>query len=833
MVKVADEIFKNRTTRPNKKTKKKTVSSNKQVKVDDGDSDPTLPEEDSISSSQALPRRKMAPQHQGIMPEDDPLRWSLPPDEKISKEQKETQRSENSPEDDNDSDADSDMYLSEHEEDNPKKKKKKKKKAIDSRSRSKSPKRRAKSPKKARSKSPPKIKTKNSEQSEQQPGLGVPKPPKRGRSKSPKAKKGKKVERPPVGLPLDETDNEKKPSFPSPSSRMEELNRIKAKVKARKAKRKKAAEAKQLLKHGVSSFAEMDKQSERNKMKPKKTKAVTNTKTTSASKLGSNYLKGKFLSTVKKLETVTRMSGSGSARSRSIRDENVEMKEVVAAHESDSDSSHQVATDTDTPKKNFKLTAPHSPKSVEGLSPNPAAPDAKKLKADAISKIRAFAIFRNRIEEQKEFLDAFNSAVDESDEEDEADRETNAATLAERRKKKQDTLDRLLTQLQEYEAKLEQDRKEMSDENVEYQLKQESAEQLLQEETRKNEELQLQLQLLQGELDQACEAAIVEELNEKNILLETKVELLQQKNDRFQETISSMMIAEKSEMKRQLSTGNVHSRRNSCSYLQSPGVNRRQFRLPKGPSETGSTRDSSYLSTPSTFRRKFCPPLANEGSMMLKGDDEDDDDDQSYELESGDDGDDAETVQSGYISMSAMSSKAQGELLQLRSTLQRQNTALEEQAAELKDVKLELETLRETQGVSNLQKHVKNLENEKHFFVSEIDKQKKELDAVRKELEAATAAAESSTMADDSIASPTSERSASSRGWFRFGGGNGTTKTENIAKAFEKNSTDDIINDLNGTNTIFDLVDDFVPQPKLDQEPNDEPVRRLESLLAF
>ncbi|CAJ1945061.1 unnamed protein product [Cylindrotheca closterium] len=339
--------------------------------------------------------------------------------------------------------------------------------------------------------------------------------------------------------------NKKKPSR---ISRLEELNRIKAKVQAKKAKIKVAAEAKKPPQK-VSSSLEVDK--------------------TTRAKLQTNFLKA-----VKKLENVNPISGD-----LSIPEETKEA--VVAGSDTTADTTND-SNPTPPPK------------------PSREATDCTKRKADALFKLKAPTFFRDRMQDQKQFLDAFNNSVEEEDLQ-----ETWNAALAEKKAKQTIHLGPThdpSTGIQECEAKLDRDRNEMEipTENVKYQLKQESAEQLLQEETRKNEELQLKLQPLQ-------------------------------------DTISSMLIAKTSEMRQQLSVGNLNN-------------------------------SSRYLSTPSKLRPKisslYCYTPNFERSMILKMGDN------NHELADADEDDDNETVQSGYMSISPMSGTAQGELFQLRSTLQ-------------------------------------------------------------------------------------------------------------------------------------------------------------------
>ncbi|CAJ1956604.1 unnamed protein product [Cylindrotheca closterium] len=342
----------------------------------------------------------------------------------------------------------------------------------------------------------------------------------------------------------------------------------------------------------------------------------------------------------------------------------------------------------------------HDPEVFSSCRQNPEEIDGKKIKAEAASKIRAFAMVLGKINDQKDFLAAFNGSESDDDKDDK-----NKPKMSKEEKKQEGKrFSTLLAELHKYETMLEKERNVWSQERYELKMKQESVEQLLNEEAEKNVELQSQLESLQDQLANGGEAAQVEDLKAKNLMLEAENDLLQQKNERNQETIASLVKEAESDLKRQVSVG----------------------------------------------------VLGEGGSMELMEDDASDD------WESGN--------QSGFMSMASLGGKAQGELLQLRSNLSRKDEALEQQAREMAKLEQELETLREKRHVSDLTHYVQNLETEKKFFVSEIEKLKKELASSRqREHQAATNAA--------AIANKSSPES-NAGGWFSFGGGKDEKKDE-------------------------------------------------------
>ncbi|CAJ1956606.1 unnamed protein product [Cylindrotheca closterium] len=535
-------------------------------------------------------------------------------------------------------------------------------------------------------------------------------------SKSPNSPKRKKVKKIDAAMPLVSPGKlkKKKKKAAGGASTVTSADSSKSKKKGKTDKTKKSKDT-----SDIQSFAEIDKLSEKKNSKSKK-----KTKKGIAPPVGD-------ASDEKKI-AVTKLSIRSNFFQNNPLYMSIRNNFVSKARLSNIDDESQ-SPSSDQPTQDH-----HSqPKDIDG----------KKLKADAVTRIRAFAIFRDRIQDQKQFLAAFNNAEDDKE-----DDTTMAQNSNQHREK---SYNKLVSELQQYEIMLEKEREEMADIKATMQLQQESVEQLLQEETEKNRELQLQMQQLQDQFYNGGQDTQLEDVKEKNRVLEAENELLQQKNERQQETINSIMVAEKSEMKRQLSVGPLEDRKPTLD---------------------------NYLVSPSTTRRKFRPTrpsIAEEGSTELRMDDDDSPD---------------WDEQSGFMSMSSMSGKAQGELLQLRSTLKNKTSALEEQAKELAQVKRDLETLKEDQGVKNLTRHVENLENEKKFFVSEIGKLKKELDESRRREMAAAEAATGTTAPTP----PQAEKETVDSGWFGFGSRT-PSKTEAATRLAPKDKTKDIVNDLNGS----------------------------------
>ncbi|KAL3940346.1 MAG: hypothetical protein SGBAC_005097 [Bacillariaceae sp.] len=527
--------------------------------------------------------------------------------------------------------------------------------------------------------------------------------------RSVKSSKKKKIKRVDADLPLGAQSPGKLKKKKKKSGLAADLNGEKKTRKSGKAKKKgppaDASAPEVLPSQEFQSFAEIDKLSESTNLKSPKGKSKKKTKKAKATKpepipvtkmsIRSNFFKDKLFMSLKNV------SGNDSPRNHS--------KDASATPE----------------KKQLPKTTSTEPKEI----------DAKQLKANAVSKIRAFTTVRRRISEQKQFLAAFHDeAENEKDEE--------------KRQQTQQNFENLVNELQNYETMLEVERAETSKQNMIFQLKQESVEQMLNEEAEKNEALELRIQQLEEQLAKTCEVKQVESLKSKNKCLETEVELLKHKSDRQQATIETMMKTEKrAELKRK-----------------------------------GSL--NSYVVSPSVIRKKFVPLTENSSVTGAPVYEEEED----------------EGEQSGYMSISSMTGKAQGELLQLRSTLNQQNTIIEEQAKELAQVKHRLADLSDQKGVQNLKKHVENLENERKYFVSEIERLKMGGDST--ELPPPPPPFIEGAMPSTPPATPRSQAR-----WFKMTGRQSTPVVE------ESNDRKKPINSVNDDDdddgAIGDAVDDF------------------------
>mmetsp|Transcript_13057 Transcript_13057/g.30898 ORF Transcript_13057/g.30898 Transcript_13057/m.30898 type:complete len:862 (-) Transcript_13057:288-2873(-) len=417
------------------------------------------------------------------------------------------------------------------------------------------------------------------------------------------------------------------------------------------------------------------------------------------------------------------------------------------ASESDDDDDifleDDAPTDTNTPPTDDAPTDTNAPATTDdapttttttGPPQKPEDIDAKAIKADAVSRIRAFGMMLGRINDQKEFLAAFN----ETDSDDDVEEDKNKPTMTRKEKKKEGKrFSSLLTELQNYELTLEKERTEFSQERYELGMKQESLELLLSEESEKNAELESQVEELREQLDHGLGLSQLEELKDRNLTLEAENELLQQKNERHEQTIAALVKEAESGLKRTASGG---------PYQDRALMRAESTRWAKSKQEACSDDEGGF--------------------MELTDDDAD---------AIGDDGAGLNGNQSGFNSMSSLSGKAKGELLQLRSSLKNKDSALEQQAKEIASLQQALETLRDERHVREMTQYVENLENEKKFFVSEIDKLKKELDVTKKrEREAAKAALIATSRASQSASE------SNNSGWFGFGGGgNEENKDEN------------------------------------------------------
>jgi len=362
-----------------------------------------------------------------------------------------------------------------------------------------------------------------------------------------------------------------------------------------------------------------------------------------------------------------------------------------------------------------------------------------------------------RINNQKAFLTAFNASSDDDDDGfDEVAPEPK--DQQEKHFKNSKNFSIMLTELQKYEAMLEVERTERSEERYEMKMKQESVEQLLNDEAEKNIMLQAQIDELHEKKDQAGEGFQVEDLKTKIIMLEAENEMLQQKDKRHQETIASLVREAESELKRKASARPIMDR-------------------------SRSSHDTRLYT---------------------------DEDDDSADEKDG-------RGESGFESISSMGARAQGELLQLRSTLNQKNELLEEQANEMTKLRIELETLREERAVTDLRNYVQNLENEKQFFMTEIDKLKNELAACQKREEEVVAKAKAGKGNNDSTA-PTDKGG----GWFGWGGGKEEEKKDEKTGSLDMSATQPKALEEESRRTASEIMEEGDKSPK-----------RLSDLLDF
>lgn len=155
--------------------------------------------------------------------------------------------------------------------------------------------------------------------------------------------------------------------------------------------------------------------------------------------------------------------------------------------------------------------------------------------------------------------------------------------------------------------------------------------------------------------------------------------------------------------------------------------------------------------------------------------------------------------------------------MQLRSTLNQKNELLEEQANEMTKLRIELETLREERAVTDLRNYVQNLENEKQFFMTEIDKLKNELAASQKREEEVVAKAKAGKGNNDSTA-PTDKGG----GWFGWGGGIEEEKKDEKTGSLDLSATQPKALEEESRRTASEIMEEGDKSPK-----------RLSDLLDF
>lgn len=116
--------------------------------------------------------------------------------------------------------------------------------------------------------------------------------------------------------------------------------------------------------------------------------------------------------------------------------------------------------------------------------------------------------------------------------------------------------------------------------------------------------------------------------------------------------------------------------------------------------------------------------------------------------------------------------------------------------------------MREERAIKDLTKHVENLENEKQFFISEIDKLKKELAASRKREEEAGAKAAAA-------AKNNAAQAHAGGGWFGFGGGAKEEKKDEKlmhADSLDLSAISPKVSTEQPTRTVSEILDDDKPK---------------------
>lgn len=335
--------------------------------------------------------------------------------------------------------------------------------------------------------------------------------------------------------------------------------------------------------------------------------------------------------------------------------------------------------------------------------------DGKKLKQAIVPKIRAVAVMLGRLNAQKEFLAAFDEESEEEEENKSQDQSKKKGVVPKSPKKQpeqQKNLDILLKELKLYEKSLEEERKDMAEERNSIQLERQSFDQLLHAEMNKNFELEAKIESIVEETNGTSNSPQVAALKEQIENLRTENEVLKQRNTRHEGTIQSLM-----------------GRKQNQSYR-------------------GGLASQSLL-----------------GDSFVVGELPDDEYGSSEFWNTMDNDDDDNDARASQFSSTASIAKVQGELLQLRSSLNRKSSALEDQAKEIVILKAELKALGEQKGVEKMKGYIENLELEKKYFVEEIRRLKKELQKA------------SSTTTQESTSKSFNESTSNpSGGWFGFGG---------------------------------------------------------------
>lgn len=230
------------------------------------------------------------------------------------------------------------------------------------------------------------------------------------------------------------------------------------------------------------------------------------------------------------------------------------------------------------------------------------------------------------------------------------------------------TVDKLLADLQQYEATLEKERNQLSEERDMMQLQQEAVEHLLEEETKKTQQLQARIL----ELEHILDTQVHKRENEELMM---KVQMLEAENER-QEASLAKLVSEKQENLKRQSSGHM---------------------------------PSAHFSSVDLWTSHGDPANANNN-----GDSSKDDDQEFFESRSS-------------IMSKPGGARTQGELLQLQSSLKEKNKTVEEQAKELARLKDRLDTSEEVQKMQRLEATCDDFRKESKQFRAEVEHLKQEL----------------------------------------------------------------------------------------------------------
>jgi len=305
-------------------------------------------------------------------------------------------------------------------------------------------------------------------------------------------------------------------------------------------------------------------------------------------------------------------------------------------------------------------TAPQKPSLASLVSPTANMTPLQRFKfagkkMQQIQQIRACAV-------DSQFAAAFNSNTEEK---------VNKGLMSASDKA---AVDKVLHDLQQYEAQLEQERNQLSEDRDMLLLQQESVEHLLEEETQKTQELEARI----SELENILENQVYQQENEELIM---QVQMLEAELERQEESLAKMAAEKQEAMKRETSnsTERTASMTSSSNWSSARG----------GGGGGGSNSEE-----------------------------------------------DEENRSSSFMSSPAGGAKLQGELLQLRSSLNHKEKAMEEQTKEIARLREQLEQSDEIQKLSQVEATCEDFRKESKQFRSEVERLKKQLAEVESEKQA-------------------------------------------------------------------------------------------------